>query len=262
MTNLQQRILSGVGFSFLLLPLYFFKERAFIILGLSFCTLIFYELLLITSKQKFNGYKLIHFIFFISLSIAFILISHKFPIFTNVLASYVILLIITEVNLKKVIFKKKPALMTLKNLFLFAALPSVIVALCLSLKSQLHLLYLMSFLIVSTDVFGFFFGKKYGKRKLNNLSPKKTWEGFLLSLIPSTLILALFHYIYNLPFLYLLVFILVPVTSLLGDLHESLIKRKFNAKDSSQIIPGHGGFYDRFDSFILTLPFIFLLIKP
>ena len=260
MTNLQKRFLSSIGFIFLFIPVYFLKEKAFIGLGILFCIFIFYEFMHMINIKKFTQ-KSVFFSIFCILSSLFIFTSYNAAILSKFLSLFVILNILIEISLKTILFQKKTKLMQLIKCFFFSSLPAIIFMLCFSLKDSLQFIYLMCFLIISTDIFGFFFGQKFGKNQLSKLSPKKTWEGFILSLIPSLAIIFIFNQIYPLPLYYFLIFTCVPITSLLGDLHESLIKRKFNIKDSSQAIPGHGGFYDRFDGFILTLPFVYLFIS-
>ncbi|MFA5670426.1 MAG: phosphatidate cytidylyltransferase [Balneolaceae bacterium] len=111
-------------------------------------------------------------------------------------------------------------------------------------------------MIWGADAFAYFGGKTFGKTKLAPaISPNKTVEGFVFGFIGCFVGLALS--IYTLPFespLTLLngapLVLLVGVFGPVGDLLESKIKRKAGVKDSSTILPGHGGFFDRFDALI------------
>lgn len=109
-----------------------------------------------------------------------------------------------------------------------------------------------------TDSIAYFVGKAIGKTPLTPLSPKKTIEGSLAGLIttPISLIFCntLFHTIPLSNGFLILLGIGISILSQMGDIHESLTKRLFNQKDSSQILPGHGGIYDRIDSYIFTIP--------
>ena len=106
------------------------------------------------------------------------------------------------------------------------------------------------------DVFAYFGGKNFGKRPLApTISPKKTVEGFLFGFIGCAVGLAVS--IYTLPFVSpitmlngLPLIFLIGIFGPIGDLIESKIKRKAEVKDSSNLLPGHGGFFDRFDALI------------
>jgi phosphatidate cytidylyltransferase len=120
-------------------------------------------------------------------------------------------------------------------------------------------------LIWASDSFAYLVGRKLGKHKLfERLSPKKTWEGFLgggfFTLLFSFII---GKYFSNLPLVFWLrCGLIIWVFGTIGDLFESSIKRMYDVKDSGKILPGHGGFLDRFDSLIFIIPFIlFLLYK-
>jgi phosphatidate cytidylyltransferase len=120
-------------------------------------------------------------------------------------------------------------------------------------------------LIWASDSFAYLVGRKLGKHKLfERLSPKKTWEGFLgggfFTLLFSFII---GKYFSNLPLVFWLGSgLIIWVFGTIGDLFESSIKRMYDVKDSGKILPGHGGFLDRFDSLIFVIPFIlFLLYK-
>lgn len=115
------------------------------------------------------------------------------------------------------------------------------------------------------DIGAYFAGRSLGKHKLApSISPGKTWEGaigggvavlvyglLLSSRLPATLA-------GNLPLLLVLLVVLTAI-SILGDLFESLLKRQAGLKDSSRILPGHGGVLDRIDSLTSTLPLVALV---
>ena len=114
---------------------------------------------------------------------------------------------------------------------------------------------LLIIIIITFDIFSYFFGKTIGKTKLINISPKKTIEGLVGGIILSSLFAIIFSYYFEILinielFMYI---VLVIFSSLSGDLIESYFKRKNDLKNSSNIIPGHGGFFDRFDSFLFSI---------
>lgn len=116
----------------------------------------------------------------------------------------------------------------------------------------------------SFDTGAYFSGKYFGKRKLfERISPKKTWEGFFGGAIIA-LTVAFFYSTFsgslnNAEWIGIAIIIVIAGT--LGDLVESLFKRSIEIKDSGSIIPGHGGFLDRFDGLLLSMPFIVTFIK-
>lgn len=126
--------------------------------------------------------------------------------------------------------------------------------------------YLVIFLIIliwTTDTFAYFLGMAFGKhRGIFMVSPKKSLEGFIFGLIFAFIgAYVLYHFfsqIVSLQVMFLLA-ISAGIFGQLGDLLESLLKRDIGVKDSSNIIPGHGGVLDRFDSFIIATPAFYLL---
>lgn len=108
-----------------------------------------------------------------------------------------------------------------------------------------------------TDIGGYFAGRAFGGAKLAPvISPKKTWAGAIGGLVLS-LILALAATALGVGRLVpmVLIAILLSVVSQFGDLFESWVKRQFGVKDSSHIIPGHGGLLDRLDGFVAAIVF-------
>ncbi len=111
--------------------------------------------------------------------------------------------------------------------------------------------------VVTFDIFSYLFGKFFGQHKLTKISPKKTYEGLLGGIVSSFLFSLLFSYIFKIKINFsLIVFILLIILSaFIGDILESYYKRKNNIKNSSKLIPGHGGVFDRFDSFLFSIIF-------
>ena len=121
-------------------------------------------------------------------------------------------------------------------------------------------LLVFSFLaIIATDVFAYYAGMKFGKTKLApTISPKKTVEGAIGGALASVAICLFGVFYTNLTIIQCIIAgILLTVFAQLGDLSESLIKRDAGVKDSSDILPGHGGFLDRTDGYIFALPVIY-----
>ncbi|HFS67033.1 MAG TPA: phosphatidate cytidylyltransferase [Flavobacteriia bacterium] len=118
-------------------------------------------------------------------------------------------------------------------------------------------------LIWINDTFAYLIGKQIGKNKLfQRISPKKTIEGFIGGFIFSMLgSIILAQYFTSLPFKsWIIIALITSLFGTLGDLIESMFKRNLKIKDSSNLIPGHGGFLDRLDSVIFTTPFIYIYL--
>ncbi len=109
--------------------------------------------------------------------------------------------------------------------------------------------------IWAADGGAFFIGRTFGRHKLSpRVSPKKTWEGYLGGIVVGTAVTALLALLWHarVPAITLergaLLGLVVSVLAPVGDLGESMLKRQFGCKDSSNLLPGHGGFMDRIDS--------------
>lgn len=118
------------------------------------------------------------------------------------------------------------------------------------------------------DTFAYLTGKFFGKNKLwEKVSPKKTWEGFfggfVFSLIAGKILSIYFDFHGMITLIdWLIIAALISIFGTLGDLTESMIKRKLEIKDSGNLLPGHGGILDRFDGVFLAAPIVtaYLLI--
>lgn len=115
-------------------------------------------------------------------------------------------------------------------------------------------------MVWGNDVFAYFGGKTFGKNKLApTVSPNKTWEGFWFGILGALVGLSVAMYAIPIVFpVHGLVLapaaLVVSIFGPIGDLTESRLKRAANVKDASNILPGHGGFFDRFDALILAAP--------
>ncbi len=129
-----------------------------------------------------------------------------------------------------------------------------------NLNLKIYLLYSVLIAILS-DIGGLVFGKNFKGRKLTKISPNKTVSGSIGSFIFSILLIPLFQgklVEYNLLMLFFIT-MLISLTSQLGDLFISYLKRKAHVKNTSDILPGHGGFLDRVDGIIFAIPIGILL---
>jgi len=117
---------------------------------------------------------------------------------------------------------------------------------------------------VGAYIFGISFGQKNGHKLFPSISPKKSWEGFFGGLISALITGIILYYVHLIPFSITHVLALSTIIftfGVFGDLVESLFKRNFGVKDSGNIMPGHGGLLDRFDSALLAFPVAIAYIK-
>jgi len=171
-----------------------------------------------------------------------------------------------------------PAAMAAAFAFVYIALPmAFLVQLREQWEGSFFLLYLL-LLVWAGDIFAYFIGKALGTHRMSpRVSPKKTWEGAVASIIASVAVgMLMAHYavpisrallharlieqrddgVFQEPqmFAIVLLSVVLNVAAQLGDLVESLIKRGAGAKDSGAILPGHGGMFDRIDALLFAAP--------
>ena len=126
------------------------------------------------------------------------------------------------------------------------------------------IIILFSMLVaIASDIGGLVVGRTFKGKKLTKISPKKTISGTVGSLIFSLLLIPFFtnDLLVNNISLLILITLGISLASQLGDLFISLLKRKANVKDTSDILPGHGGFLDRVDGIIFAIPAGILLLS-
>ncbi len=179
-----------------------------------------------------------------------------------------------------------PAAGTTVFAFAYVAIPmAMLVGVRLQPTGAFMLIFLMA-VVWSGDIFAYFVGKSIGRRKMSpRISPKKTWEGAVASLLASVVFgTLLFHYsvpisqfllTYHLldrmwfapsglwtheseTWQVLLLCVALNIAAQLGDLVESAIKRGADVKDSGSILPGHGGMLDRIDAMLFAIPILWL----
>ena len=127
-----------------------------------------------------------------------------------------------------------------------------------------HIVIGIMLILWASDIGAYFVGIRYGKRKLfERVSPKKSWEGmigaFIFALITASVIAAFYT---ELNYFHWNIFaMIIVITGTYGDLVESLFKRSLSIKDSGNILPGHGGFLDRFDGLLISIFFIVFYLK-
>ena len=118
------------------------------------------------------------------------------------------------------------------------------------------------FIIWANDVFAYLFGITLGKHRLfERISPKKSWEGFFGGLLGAMAMGFVAAKVLDANVaLWIGLALITAITGVFGDLVESMLKRSVDVKDSGNFIPGHGGWLDRFDALIFSVPFAFIYL--
>jgi len=187
--------------------------------------------------------------------------------------SLIIISVVTWIEFNSLIYKvfKKNKKKNLIIKFLFKLLSliylSSLVFLILYIETeQTHLkICLIYSILVSivTDIGGLLIGRTIKGKKLTKISPKKTISGSIGSFLFSLVLVPIFYnelLEYNLLYL-IIITLLISLTSQVGDILISYLKRRAKVKDTSDILPGHGGFLDRIDGIIFALPIGILLFS-
>jgi phosphatidate cytidylyltransferase len=192
-----------------------------------------------------NNFKKRFLVSLLAFPLIYILLYQK--LLFNLLILIVFLFCLYEWNK---IFKKKNPIFFLGLLILLVFLFSLIRIYNIE---DFNIKFLWLILITwLTDIGGYIFGKLFGGPKLVKISPNKTWAGALGSLILSQLAFLIFFldnsYKFNVAIIFIQIFL--SIVGQIGDILMSYIKRKNNKKDTSNFIPGHGGFLDRVDGLI------------
>ena len=269
------RIFTGIALASFFLILLLFSNG--LIIGLLFSIIAiygYYEWLAICNISRSNMY------FFLSLAILLMILllkyhTHSIVLLFTYFSIFIWLMMLLDLLLNLNIYKKLLSassgiiglIFIIITWFLFISLGSTS-----STEIAVHNYLLFSYpelsglnkyylfligLVSLTDMSGYFVGKTIGKNSLcPSISPKKTVEGFIGSLIiPSVIFFILFDLVFSIPILISDIFfmLLCCIFCTIGDLSVSVYKRFHGVKDSGKILPGHGGVLDRLDSYLPTI---------
>jgi phosphatidate cytidylyltransferase len=271
---LKDRIFSAVILLLIFLASYLSKNPTYF-LSLIFVAsgILFYELAKILKLKSLALYvywilsltPIIFFFFLISLDTFFL--DEPIPELKSFLLAFSILISLISLIFWfglapiDIMYKKISSNVKFKIFYgYFLVSPMVIVTTILFIQNKILLLVPFTMIWIS-DIGAYFIGKKFGRNKLaKNISPGKTIEGAFGGFFCNIIFAFILIYFFKESF-YIMFFsaIIVTALSIFGDIYQSFLKRQANLKDSGSIIPGHGGLFDRLDSFCPTLPIFFLV---
>jgi phosphatidate cytidylyltransferase len=258
MNNLSKRVLSGVVlFSLLVLIIY---AASSIDSEIGAYAILLITLVIYWEFYQFFEKKVIGLVFLLSPILGIILLPNYLP---NIITYLIIISCLTWalMSIRIIIFDNPK----MNNIELFALgylliFPAFTAATWIYVNWSSSILLLIIFGVSIADTSAYFVGKKLGKTQLlANTSPGKTLEGLIGACIITPIFLALIAFFLDYQFIGFFIFglILTPI-SFIGDIVFSYIKRSRNRKESSNLIPGHGGFIDLLDGTIAVLT-IFLV---
>lgn len=261
MSNLTKRIIAGI-FGIPLL-LYISYSGGYLLLGLTLIlnTIALWEFLTMFERKEIYTLKIFT-IFTADALLAFSVLSTGISIllFHNILF-YIIIFITMEIFRKD---KRNPLNPVISIFGLFYITIPFILLNFLQSESVKLIIVIIFILIWICDSMAYFGGRMFGKHKLSSISPNKTWEGSVTGFIFTVIISVVLHYTLPTDITlsnFIVIGVITGIFSQTGDLFESMLKRYCGVKDSSDLIPGHGGILDRFDSLIFVVPAIFLYLS-
>ncbi|HEY2420951.1 MAG TPA: phosphatidate cytidylyltransferase [Neobacillus sp.] len=253
---MKQRIITGIVAAALFLPFVFYSGLPFVLLTYFLATIGLYELLKMRKLNIFTVHGLLSVLF-----LWVILFPKKYE---HVLTTFNYSKI--ELGIAFILLLLTYTVVT-KNRFTFEDVGfSILSALYVGIgfyflietrEAGLVYIFYSLFMIWATDSGAYFIGKAIGKRKLwPEISPNKTVEGSLGGVLCAVAVAVLFVLFTDINTSIIAITIILSIFGQIGDLVESAFKRHYNVKDSGNILPGHGGILDRFDSLLFVWPIL------
>ncbi|MGM9986523.1 MAG: phosphatidate cytidylyltransferase [Bacillaceae bacterium] len=253
---MKQRIITGIIAAALFIPIVFYGKLPFFLLTIALATIGLYELL------RMKGIKIVSVPSVLIFVVLWVLLLPDESIHVNKMAWMlgIVLLILSYTVISKNKFDFDDVG------FLFISVIYVGGGFYYFLQTRMHgveFIFFALFIIWATDSGAYFVGKAVGKRKLwPEISPNKTIEGSLGGILCAIVVAIVYHFFVSLnvtlPML-IIVTIFASVFGQMGDLVQSAFKRHYGVKDSGNILPGHGGILDRFDSLLFVLPILSII---
>jgi len=259
MSNLTKRILAGVIGIPLIISASYFGGIFFLIFSLIVTSFALWEYCEMFRTKGYHLFKLSALFFSIALMIISYLLNYRFEI----IFLPVFIFITTAEILRKENRNPLNAAIVIFGI-LYVTVPFMMLNSFVKNTSGFNVIIFLFILIWTCDTAAYFGGKYFGKHQLSPISPKKTWEGSATGFVFTVSAALIVHSIIPEKISLndaVIMGIITGIFAQIGDLFESLIKRYCGVKDSSNIIPGHGGVLDRFDSLIFVTPLIFIYLN-
>ena len=271
MNNFVKRTISGIGFAAIMLAAFLTNKFIFGAVMLFALIVMMWEFLRMTCGKEYRYSQILSIVAGVTLfTLVYLYRGFNFPGRLVILAFVpVFILMINSLYVKdKSRFNKFANLYTA---IIYIAVPwSVLNFAAFSAEGDFNGMLLLCFfaIIWGSDVgaylFGITLGQKYGKKLFPSISPKKSWIGFWGGMLMAIAISVVLYYLGLFPvsgkcatadILHcIMMAVLLDIAGVYGDLIESQWKRHYDVKDSGNIIPGHGGLLDRFDSALIAVP--------
>lgn len=272
MNNFVKRSISGIGFGVIMLAAFLTNKYVFGTVMLLSLVVMMSEFLKMTCGKNYWFSQILSILAGATLfTLTFLFKGFNFPgrlVILSFLPVFVLMI-------NSLYVKDKSRFDKFSNLYaaiLYIAVPwSLLNFAVFNAEGEFNGMLLLCFfaIIWGTDVgayiFGITLGQKYGKKLFPSISPKKSWIGFWGGLLCAVGVAVALHYldIFSFDLIHCICMaVLLCVTGVYGDLIESQWKRHYDVKDSGNIIPGHGGLLDRFDSALIAIPIgiIYLIV--
>jgi len=260
--NMKKRTISGILLLIILIGSLIISPKAFSIVMLAAALLGFRELVNIKYEKDRENLDFVKIVGYISI-ILIVLGNNILNINENIVYILPLLGLIIPIvfynNKKK--YNIDDALYTLGAVYFLGIAFRSIVSLCNINVEKCIYIFIIAF---ATDTYAYIAGNLIGKHNISTISPKKTWEGSIVGSLMGCIIGSVYYYniIGDIALFKVVLFSLfLTILSEIGDLVFSSIKRYFDKKDYSNLIPGHGGILDRFDSVIFVALGLILILS-
>lgn len=272
------RALSAFFFVIILVAGIYFDYLSFLILFFIVAVIAQFEYYRLAQKLHAQPYKLIGYLSGVLVFLYFSCVGLSFYFKTDLSdlmnVTGALLMLIPSLLLLKALFSQSgDVLSNVQHTILGVLYPVFPFALLISFPftwdgNQFQYVYFkvlgIIFLIWSNDTLAYLGGSIFGKNKMyERISPGKTWEGTITGAVGAIVVgfLLNLNNTYNSQLIWPSIALLVAIFGTIGDLVESMLKRLAGVKDSGQIMPGHGGALDRFDSLIFVTPFVYVFLR-